>query len=293
MSVFLAARPEGAVCLFGAPFDSTSSYRPGSRFGPQAIREASYSLETFSSAQAHDLEDCSFMDALDLELPFGDPAPALDLIEHRARSVIESGRVPFLLGGEHLVSLAAVRAAIGAHPDLMVVHIDAHADLREEYLGMGLSHATVMRRVMDILGTGRIRQIGVRSCTRQEHDAVMELASSPEQIALRIGEKPCYVTVDLDVLDPSVLPGTGTPEPGGMSYAELESTLVSIMSRLRVVGLDIVELAPQLDPSGVSAVVAAKLVRECLIALDRQIACRGVPRGPSRPDTSPQAGGEP
>ena len=274
MSTFMASKTDGRVCLFGAPFDSTASFRPGSRFGPGAIREASYGLETFSPVQLSDLEDCSFMDMGDLELPFGDPNPALGLIEERTREIMSRGKTPFLLGGEHLVSLGAVRAAAKVYPDLRVIHLDAHADLREEYLGQRLSHATVMRRVLDLLGQDRVRQIGIRSCTRQEHALMSELLSLPEQLALRTGTKPCYLTCDLDILDPSVLPGTGTPEPGGLMFHELTAMLVSIMTRLHIVGLDVVELAPQLDPTGVSAIVAAKVVRECLIALDRRHRCK-------------------
>lgn len=273
MNSYMASATSGAICLLGAPFDSTTSYRPGSRFGPGAIRDASYGLETFSPAQNADLEDCSFTDRGDLELPFGDPVPALALIEQATREILSEGKIPFLLGGEHLVSLGAIRAAADAFGDLMVIHLDAHADLRDDYLGQKLSHATVMRRVCDLVGPERIRQIGIRSCTRQEHGLAVDLASLPEQIAMRTGQRPCYLTCDLDILDPSVLPGTGTPEPGGLTFQELVAILISIMTRCRVVGLDVVELAPQLDPSGVSAVVAAKVVRECIIALDRRLQC--------------------
>jgi len=270
MSTFMASKHDGAICLFGAPFDSTASFRPGSRFGPGAIREVSYALETFSPVQLSDLEDCSFMDRGDLELPFGDPNPALASIEETTRDILSAGKIPFLLGGEHLVSLGAIRAAAQIYSDLKVIHLDAHADLREDYLGMNLSHATVMRRVLDLLGPDSVRQIGIRSCTRDEHETVTRLKSSPEQISSWAGTKPCYLTCDLDILDPSVLPGTGTPEPGGLMFNELTDILISIISRVHIVGLDIVELAPQLDPAGVSAVVAAKVVRECLIALERQ-----------------------
>jgi agmatinase len=166
-----------------------------------------------------------------------------------------------------LISLGAIRAVAKVHPELMVIHLDAHADLREDYLGQRLSHATVMKRVYDLLGHDSIRQIGIRSCTRQEHGIITDLLSSPEQIALKAGTKPCYLTCDLDILDPSVLPGTGTPEPGGLMFHELMSILISLISGLSIVGLDVVELAPRLDPTGSSAVVAAKVVRECLIAL--------------------------
>jgi agmatinase len=273
MNTYMASAPGGTICIFGAPFDSTTSFRPGSRFGPAAIREASYGLETFSPAQNADLQDCSFTDRGDLELPFGDPLPALALIEQASREILLEGKIPFLLGGEHLVSLGAIRAAVQVFGDLQIIHLDAHADLRDDYLGQKLSHATVMRRVCELVGTERIRQIGIRSCTREEHGLALDLASLPEQIAMRTGQRPCYLTCDLDILDPSVLPGTGTPEPGGLSFQELAAILISIMTRCHIVGLDVVELAPQLDPTGVSAVVAAKVVRECLIALDRTLRC--------------------
>src|SRR5208337_806799 len=241
-------------------FDSTTSFRPGSRFGPGAIREASYGLETFSPALNSDLEDCSFMDKGDLELPFGDPTPALTLIEELTGEILSHGKTPFLLGGEHLVSLGTISAVKKKFPDLLVIHLDAHADLRDDYLGMKLSHATVMRRVMDLLGPEGILQIGIRSCTKQEHEIAVNLQAIPEQIALRAGTRPCYLNCDLDILDPSVLPGTGTPEPGGLMFPELVNILTSILTRQHIVGLDVVELAPQLDPTGVSAVVAAKVV---------------------------------
>ncbi len=267
MSLYMASQSEGRISLFGAPFDSTTSYRPGSRFGPGAIRESSYGLETFSPALDADLEDCPFTDMGDLELPFGDPNPALALIEERTREILRRNRIPFLLGGEHLVSLGAVRAAAEMHPGLQVIHLDAHADLRDDYLGMKLSHATVMRRVIDLVGADAISQIGIRSCTREEFALAKTLKRRPDDIFAKVGDKPCYITCDLDVLDPSVLPGTGTPEPGGLMFSELIGILASLVTRLRIVGLDVVELAPQLDPTGVSAVTAAKVVRECLIAL--------------------------
>jgi len=279
VSVYLSSQSEGAVCLLGAPFDSTASFRPGARFGPAAIREASYGLETFSPALNGDLGDSPFMDLGDLELSFGDPNPALLMIEQAVGEILSAGRVPFLLGGEHLVSLGAIRALHRVHPGLALVHIDAHADLREDYLGQKLSHATVMRRASEFLAPESIRQIGVRSCTREEYGLAGALRSIPENVALRVGEKPCYLTCDLDVLDPSVLPGTGTPEPGGMTFQELASTLVTLITRLNVVGIDVVELAPNLDPTGVSAVVAAKVVRECLIALGRGSGSRATQRG--------------
>lgn len=267
MSGYMSSGNEGAVVIVGAPYDSTTSFRPGSRFGPGAIREASYGLETFSPDLGADLEDCPYMDLGDLELPFGDPSPVLDLIEEKALELCSRGKVPFLLGGEHLVSLGAIRAAKRIYPDLFVVHLDAHADLRDDYLGQKLSHATVMKRVYDLLGRESLLQIGIRSCTRAEHELARTLKSSVQDVIRGVGSRPCYLSCDLDILDPSVLPGTGTPEPGGMPYGELASILNGLIAGLNIVGLDVVELAPNLDPTGVSSVVAAKIVRECLLTL--------------------------
>lgn len=267
---YIAARPEGKICLFGAPFDSTTSYRPGSRFGPAALREASYSLETYSPIQDGDLTDVSFMDSGDIELPFGDPVPVLALIRAQARNILEAGRIPFLLGGEHLVTLGVVQALTSTRPDLRVIHLDAHADLRQDYLGQSLSHATVMRRIADIIGPDSIRQIGIRSLDKPERELVHRLGSTVQDAVAWAGACPCYISCDLDILDPSVFPGTGTPEPGGMSFPELVQTLIALLSQVSCVGLDVVELAPNQDISGVSAVVAAKVVRECLIALGKR-----------------------
>jgi len=262
------------VVLFGAPFDSTTSFRPGTRFGPSAVRSESFGIETYSPYQDRDLEDLRVHDAGDLELPFGAPDRALAMIEGKAAQILADGKVPFMLGGEHLVTLGAVRAAAKAYPDLRIVHFDAHADLREDYLGVRLSHACVMRRCHDILGDGRIWQFGIRSGTRDEFafaksgHVVMEPFSAKTLSALSFPEDaPVYLTVDLDVLDPADFPGTGTQEAGGLRFAELHSALFDVLSRFRVVALDNVELSPALDQTGRSTALACKLLREELLAL--------------------------
>ncbi|MCL2857645.1 MAG: agmatinase [Oscillospiraceae bacterium] len=270
--------------LFGAPYDSTTSGRPGARFGPGAIRADSWGLETYSPYQDKDLEDLAFFDAGDLELPFGDSAAALALIEEQTRAILETGKLPFLLGGEHLVTLGAVRAVAAKYPDLHLIHFDAHADLREDYLGVKLSHACVIRRCWETLGDGRIAQFGIRSGTREEftwaqsgHTAlhkfgffgIEELDEGLPKLMESLAAKkvPVYLTVDIDVLDPSIMPGTGTPEAGGISaFAELLSAVLYVF-KANVVACDLVELAPGLDPSGVSTATAAKLVREMLLAI--------------------------
>ena len=213
------------IVLFGAPYDSTTSFRPGTRFGPAAMRTESFGIETYSMLQDHDLaEDASVFDSGDLELPFGAPDRALDMIESRASEILDAGKIPFLLGGEHLVTLGSVRAVAKRYPNLHIVHFDAHADLREDYLGVKLSHACVLRRCHDILGDGRIFQFGIRSGTRDERQfmkdghVTTELFSDSTlpEVVKKIGPKtPVYLTVDLDVLDPSEFPGTGTQEAGG------------------------------------------------------------------------------
>ena len=262
------------VALFGAPYDSTTSFRPGTRFGPAAMRSESFGIETYSPYQDRDLGDVRVHDAGDLELPFGAPDRALDMIEEKAAGILADGKTPFLLGGEHLVTLGAVRAAAKRYPDLRIVHFDAHADLREDYLGVRLSHACVMRRCHDILGDGRIWQFGIRSGTREEFafmkegHVVTEPFSAKTLAQLSFPESaPVYLTVDMDVLDPSEFPGTGTQEAGGLRFAELLGCLVDILSRFNVVALDNVELSPPLDPTGRSTALACKLLREELLAL--------------------------
>ena len=268
---------DAKVVLFGAPYDSTTSFRPGTRFGPAAMRAESFGIETYSMLQDRDLaEDASVFDSGDLELPFGAPDAALGMIEERAAEILGAGKIPFLLGGEHLVTLGSVRAVAKRYPNLHIVHFDAHADLREDYLGVKLSHACVLRRCHDILGDGRIFQFGIRSGTRDERQfmkdghVTTELFSDTTLPAVmeKIGhDAPVYLTVDLDVVDPSEFPGTGTQEADGFSYGRLLGDLRMICRELNVVALDNVELSPALDPTGRSTALACKLLREELLAL--------------------------
>ena len=264
---------EATLVLFGAPYDSTTSFRPGTRFGSRAIRAESYGLELYSPYQDAELQGL-VLDSGDLELPFGDPAPALAMIEARAAEILQGGKIPFLLGGEHLVTLGAVRAAAKAHPDLHILHFDAHADLRADYLGSPLSHACVLRRCHELVGDGRIWQFGIRSGDKAEFDwgkghvftHKFDFEGLAEALDALQG-KPVYLTVDLDVLDPSVFPGTGTPEPGGVSFDALRRAVTDACRRLNIVAADVNELSPHYDPSGISTAAACKIVREMLIAL--------------------------
>ena len=267
---------EADVVLFGAPYDSTTSFRPGTRFGPAAIRAESFGIETYSPYQDRDLGDVRVHDAGDLELPFGAPERALQMIEAQTDAILADGKVPFLLGGEHLVSLGCVRAVERKYPGLHIIHFDAHADLREDYLGVKLSHACVIRRCHDILGDGRIWQFGIRSGTREEFAFMREGHVTTEPFTLKTlpqlslpADTPVYLTVDLDVLDPGEFPGTGTQEAGGVRFTELLAALRDVLGRFRVVALDNVELSPPLDPTGRSTALACKLLREELLAFRR------------------------
>ena len=266
---------EASVVLYGAPFDSTTSFRPGARFGPSAMRHESFGLETYSPYQDKDLMDISVFDSGDLELCFGSSEMALLDIEKRANEILYAGKFPLLLGGEHLVTLAAVRAVFHKYPDLHIIHFDAHADLRDDYLGAKLSHACVLRRCHELLGDNRIHQFCIRSGEREEFQfAAQHTDFHPfsfdglQETVRELNEKqvPVYFTIDLDCLDPSVFPGTGTPEAGGVSFLELLDAIRTV-SQANVVGADVNELAPMLDASGVSTAAACKVLRELLLAI--------------------------
>lgn len=261
------------IVIFGAPFDSTTSYRPGTRFASRTMRAESYGLETYSPYQDLDLEDFKIFDAGDLELCFGDTELALKDITEMTRTILSDNKLPFMIGGEHLVTLGAVRAIAEKYPDLHIVHFDAHADLREEYLGARLSHASVIHRCWDIIGDGKIYQFGIRSGDRAEfewgknHVITQKFDfSGLEDVIKKLKDKPVYFTLDLDVLDPSVFPGTGTPEAGGVSFTQLLDAILKV-GELNIVGTDINELSPMLDQSGASTAVALKIMREWLLRL--------------------------
>lgn len=273
---FIAAEAdfdEARAVIFGAPFDGTTSFRPGTRFGPGAIRAESDGIETYSPYQNRELEDIAVFDSGDLLLPFGNTEAVLDMICARTAEILEAGKMPVMLGGEHLVTLGAVRAMVQKYPELHIIHFDAHTDLRDDYLGERLSHATVIRRCHDLLGDGRIHQFGIRSGERAEWDfAFAHTDFHPFNVkdvldvVLALGsDVPVYVTLDLDVLDPSLFCGTGTPEAGGVFFQDLEEALLALEA-LNVVGFDMNELSPHYDASGVSTAVACKVLREMLLA---------------------------
>ena len=265
---------QAKAVIFGAPFDGTTSYRPGTRFASRVMRAESYGLETYSPYQDRDMSDIKVFDGGDLELPFGNVQAVLKRIEEKAAEILADHKIPVMLGGEHLVTLGAVRAAAKKHPDLHILHFDAHTDLRDEYLGESLSHATVLRRCWDILGDGHIHQFGIRSgdgpefkWAEQGHTAMrkFDLHGFHETVE-KLKGKPLYVTIDLDVLDPSLFPGTGTPEAGGVTFMELLGAILNLKGANVVAG-DINELSPPYDPSGTSTATALKVLRELLLTI--------------------------
>lgn len=273
---FIAAEAdfdEARAVIFGAPFDGTTSFRPGTRFGPGAIRAESDGIETYSPYQNKDLEDIAVFDSGDLLLPFGNTEAVLEEICARTVEILEAGKMPVMLGGEHLVTLGAVRAMVQKYPELHIIHFDAHTDLRDDYLGERLSHATVIRRCHDLLGDGRIHQFGIRSGERAEWDFAFahtdfhpfNVKDVLDVVLALDSDVPVYVTLDLDVLDPSLFCGTGTPEAGGVFFQDLEEALLALEA-LNVVGFDMNELSPHYDASGVSTAVACKVLREMLLA---------------------------
>ena len=273
--IFMGSRRDPAGCrvgLFGVPYDGTTSFRPGTRFGPAAIREVSQGLETYCPQLDLDLEDLAYADLGAVDIPFGAPEPVVNAVQQATTAVLDLGLKPLMLGGEHSISSGAVAAVANQHPDLVLVQLDAHADLREEWLGTRHSHACAMRRCLEVLPSGDLLQLAIRSGTRSEFH---ELHSSGRRMddvqALRDAMapwtgRPIYLTVDLDWFDPAVLPGTGTPEPGGFLWRDF-AAVVDVLRRHRLVAADVVELAPQLDSSGVSSVLAAKVTRSLILLL--------------------------
>ena len=274
-TIFMGAQRNPNNCrvgLFGVPYDGTTSFRPGTRFGPAAIREVSQGLESYCPQLDRDLDDIAFADLGAVEIPFGAPQPVVDAVLNATQALLALGLKPLMLGGEHSISSGAVAAVAAKHPDLVLVQLDAHADLRETWLGARHSHACAMRRCLDVLPSGDLLQLSIRSGTREEFQELrrsgrlITKAQTLETALIPWLGRPLYLTVDLDWFDPSVLPGTGTPEPGGYDWHDF-ADVVDVLKRHRLVGADVVELAPQLDSSGVSSVLAAKVCRSLILLL--------------------------
>lgn len=272
---------ESKLIVFGAGFDGTTSNRPGTRFASSSMRPEFYGLETYSPILDLDMDDYKICDIGDLELSIGNTDKVLDEIYKGTKSIVDDGKVPFMIGGEHLVTLPSFKAVYEKYNDIYVLHFDAHTDLRDEYNNNKNSHATVIKRIWDIVGDGKIFQFGIRSGTKEEFDfALKEKHTYMEthtintflDIVKSLEDKNVYLTIDLDVLDPSIFPGTGTPEPGGISYREFEEVFKVLKnSNINLVGLDIVELSPDYDNTNVSTVVACKILRELALIVSDKI----------------------
>ena len=263
---------ESSIVLFGAPFDGTTSYRPGARFASNAMRNESIGIETYSPYLDKDLEDYKIFDGGDLEFGFGNPAKVVSKIKEYTSNILKDNKIPAMIGGEHLVTLGAVQAAYEKYNDLHIIHFDAHADLRDKYLDESLSHATVMHRIWDIVGDNKIFQFGIRSGEKYEFEFAKNHTymnkfdmKTLDDIINKLKNKPVYITIDLDVLDSSVFPGTGTPEAGGITFKELVNAVMMFQNLENIVAFDINELSPILDASGASTACACKILREMLL----------------------------
>lgn len=268
------------IVVFGAPFDGTTSFRPGTRFASKAMRAEFSGLETYSPHLQADLTDYQIHDGGEIYFPLGDVKTVLATIQETVHEIVQAGKKPCMIGGEHLVTLPAVEAVLATHPDVCIFHLDAHTDLRDELEGAYLSHATIIRRVYDLVGDGRIFQFGIRSGMKSEFDFALrdqhtymepfQVTTVAEQLKKLAGKK-IYLTIDLDILDPSIFPGTGTPEAGGITYRELETVFAAFKAAdVELVGADLVELSPDYDQSGVSTAVANKVLREVVLLLAKK-----------------------
>ena len=273
---FLCSLPsikKAKTVLVGVPYDGTSTFRPGSRFAPASIRESSYGLESYSPYQDKDLREIKFFDIGDIPLSYSDIQLNIKIIESFIFKLLLKGKRTICLGGEHLITCPIIKAYKRKYKDLTVIQLDAHSDLANSFRGEKFSHATVMRRTAEIVGFENLYQLGIRSMVREdrllpkrkENMCMFDLSKKDEYIK-EIGEKPIYLTIDLDVLDPAYFPGTGTPEAGGITFNELLEFILSLKG-LKIVGADVVELSPHYDPSGISSVTAAKVIRELLLII--------------------------
>ncbi|MBA4494066.1 agmatinase [Paenactinomyces guangxiensis] len=277
-NVFIGAGSDlekAQAVLYGMPMDWTVSFRPGSRFGPARIRESSLVHEEYSHYLRRELTEIAYYDAGDIPLAFGNPEKSLSQIAEFVSRLLDLKKVPIGMGGEHLVTWPVVQEVYKHFPGLAVIHIDAHADLRTDYEGEPFSHATPLRKISELIGGENVYQFGIRSMTKEEvsyaeeagiHFYPFDVLEPLRECLPELAGRPVYVTIDIDALDPAHAPGTGTPEPGGITSKEMLAAIHAIAaSEVRVVGADVVEVAPAYDPSEQTPVVAAKLIREMLL----------------------------
>lgn len=256
---------ESKIVMLGMPYDCTCSNRPGTRFAPQAARLESIGIETYSVYFDSEMEDLKFYDAGDLEYPFGNAKKALEITEENVDCIYNDQKKLLGVGGEHLITLASVKSVLKKYDNIAVVQFDAHTDLREQYLGEELTHSGVMYRIAKLIGYENIAQIGLRSGEKAEFEIVKKYGTlkTKKQELDKFKDKNIFLTIDLDVLDPSLISGVGTPEAGGLTYQELMDWLLYLKD-FNIIGADIMELAPDIDPTKTSTATACKLIREVL-----------------------------
>ena len=281
-AIFMGAQrsiDQSRVSLLGVPYDGTCCFRPGARFGPSAVREDSYGIETYCPQLNLDLEDIKFADLGSLDVPLGDAKLTLNYISEATNILLKNNLKPLIIGGEHSITIGIIKSIITNYPDLIMLQLDAHADLRDEWLGSKLSHACTMKRCLEILPSKKIFQIGIRSGTKSEF---LEMNNSKRLIQHTLGEnaksleealksfkgRPIYLTFDLDWFDPSIMPGTGTPEPGGYFWGDF-AAIINVIKSHNLIGADVVELSPKLDNTGISSILAAKVIRSLIMLLDK------------------------
>lgn len=280
--IFASQDPSASCVILGIPLDETTSFRPGTRFGPSSARAASHALESYSLRQKKCLVPENYYDAGDLVLPLGNVEEALSVIKAASQEILAKGKKFLAVGGEHLITYPLVQSTLEKYPDLVVIQMDAHMDMRFKFTGTGFSHATVMRRVVELLGPGRLYQLGIRSADKMELEETEGLSDvhfykviEPlRSLVSKIGDRPVYLTIDIDVVDPAFAPGTGAPEPGGITSQELLDA-ISILSGKNIVGADLVEVAPAYDATGQTGLLAAAIVKECLLLFTPGEKCKG------------------
>jgi agmatinase len=241
------------VVILPIPFDRTTSYVPGTRNGPREIIQASSHLELWDEELQADVHGVGIYTLPEMELPFGEMAPVMDEIRRVAGEILAADKFLVTLGGEHSITPPLVAAAAGRHPGLHVLQIDAHADLRESYMGTPHNHACAVRRSLE---HAPVTQVGIRSLSAEEAAAIPSLKTTifydhdmrrradwVDRVVASLGD-PVYLTIDVDAFDPAIMPSTGTPEPGGLSWYEMTGLLKAVFAARRVVACDVVELCP-------------------------------------------------
>ena len=280
-AIFMGAKRNPDNCsigIFGVNYDGTCSYKSGARFGPNAIRQVSTCLETFCPRLGKDLEDFNYVDFGSLEINTNDSKSVIDSVKLATNYLMSRSLAPIMIGGEHSITRGAIEALVNKYPDLILIQLDAHADLRNSYMGNKHSHACTMQRCLDVLPKQKILQVGIRSGTKEEFKLMREKnqlvnffpgenTQELKKAFLPYANSPIYLTIDLDWFDPSLLPGTGTPEPGGFFWNDFE-VILKTLKNFRIVASDIVELSPEIDSSGVSSIVAAKVLRSLIMSLN-------------------------